>query len=210
MEINEEVEDLWHAVSDLEETVAVNESNISNNAEAIIELEDRVDTNEGDIDELEGDVGALETAVDPLVAAALIEDYFFVNEEDTDMFPRNSEDELLVPPFCITEPGVLIFNLAVNYASNQGDDIVPNVRTKLLIDDVVVAESRLMDEEEPNNVALFYEGEITDSAEVKVTVSGGRRRFFVEALQLQWGYRLYGEGYNLITEPDTSCVMMAM
>ena len=103
-----------------------------------------------------------------MIAAALIEDYFFVNEVDTDVYPRNSAMALLVEPFCITEPGVLIFNLAVNYSSEDNNTITPNVKTDLLIDGVIVASSRVNDGQEPSNVALFYEAVVEGTEEVQV------------------------------------------
>lgn len=73
-------------------------------------------------------------------ASLLIEDFFTVNEAALPTFARNAEANL-IDPFCITEPGVIIFNLAVNYTSNSNR--TPNVRTSLLIDGVEVALSRV-------------------------------------------------------------------
>ena len=144
---HEEVDDLWHAVSDLQDMKATLAEDIGTNASDILALTTRVETNEGDIETLNENVGTntdnistlmtttgnntsdistlfdffadLEGSVNDLIAAGLIEDYFFVNAEDTELFPRNSDMEVLVEPFCITEPGVFIFNLAVNYASTD-------------------------------------------------------------------------------------------
>ena len=81
----------------------------------------------------------------------------------------------------------------------------PNVETVLLINDVEVAKSKVFDREEPTNVALFYEGVLTMESEIEVKAMSGGRTFRVQPLNLQWGYKLYGEGYNLITETTTGC-----
>ena len=54
----------------------------------------------------------------------------------------------LIEPFC-TGPGVFIFQLAVNYFSDDPNDNnarIPNITTKLLIDDVEVALSFIFDQ----------------------------------------------------------------
>ena len=91
--------------------------------------------------------------------STLIESYFTVNEEDLSNFTENMTGNL-VEPFCITEPGVLIFNLAVNFASEDSGTLTPNVLTMLLIDGVAVAQSRVNDDQETSNVSLFYEGTV--------------------------------------------------
>ena len=50
---------------------------------------------------------------------------------------------------------------------------------------------------------LFYEGVVAADAMVEVKVLPGNRAFFVEEQVLKWGYRLYGEDYNLITDLET-------
>ena len=67
-----------------------------------------------------------------LEAAAVIEDYFFVNAGSDITFERSGDQRNLIEPFCVTEDGFLIFNLAVNYASTDLPN-VPNVRTRLFI-----------------------------------------------------------------------------
>ena len=86
-----------------------------------------------------GDVSTLKPDVQALEAAALIEDYFTVNEARSMTFPANTESTL-VEEFCTTEAGVFIFNLAVTYLSEDPDGPrTPNVETMLLIDNSVVA-----------------------------------------------------------------------
>ena len=93
-----------------------------------------------------------------LKAAALIEDYFFVNEDLIAFFASPNERDL-VAPFCIKEDGYLIFNLAINYGSTSGPmPGVPNITTKLYVNNNVVASSFVFDSQEPNNVAIFWEG----------------------------------------------------
>ena len=62
------------------------------------------------------------------------------------------------------------------------------------------------DDEEPSNLALFWEGEVLEDTNVSVTVSSGGAQFMIPPQFLQWGYKLYGEGYNLISEVDDSCL----
>ena len=63
--------------------------------------------------------------------------------------------------------------------------------------------SIVFDNEEPTNVSLFWEGEVTAGESVRITVQNGGGQFFdVAERNLQWGYRLYGEDYNLLAEPS--------
>ena len=95
-------------------------------------------------------------------AAALIEDYFFVNDELIG-FRRSPDERELVNPFCVIEDGYLIFNLAVNYGSTTGFlNITPNITTRLYVNNVVVASSFVFDAQEPTNVALFWEGVVEE------------------------------------------------
>ena len=74
----------------------------------------------------------------------------------------------LIEPFC-TGPGVFIFQLAVNYFSDDPNDDnarIPNIRTKLLIDDVEVALSFIFDQSEPGNTSLFYEAVLTEESKI--------------------------------------------
>ena len=113
----------------------------------------------------------------------------------------------MVAPFC-TGPGVFIFQLNVNYASEatQGER-TPNVETMLFVNGGdPVAMSKVFDEEEPTNVALFYEAVLLEESTIEVKAGSGFRTFRVEPLNLQWGYKLYGESYNLITETTDACI----
>ena len=53
--------------------------------------------------------------------SALIEDYFFVNDEE--ILIEEDVDLALIPSFCITGPSVFKFELAVN-PTEDVDDIV--------------------------------------------------------------------------------------
>ena len=99
----------------------------------------------------------------------MIEDYFFVNTAQIP-FERSSDERDLIESFCITEAGYLIFNLSVNYASTDDDTRTPTIRTRLRIDGTNMATSRVFDDEEPTNVSLFYEGEVSEDSRVEVTV----------------------------------------
>ena len=101
-------------------------------------VQDSVTTNEGAISDLEVVFANTMDAVDPLIESALIEDYFTTNPWPTETFDGETIYDL-VEAFCITEPGVFIFNLAVNYSSEDEGTRTPNVQTMLLIDDVEVA-----------------------------------------------------------------------
>ena len=68
----------------------------------------RVTDNEGDIDDLEDDVGDLQPAVLALQSAALIEDFFTVNE-DVYQYIASSGVVPLIEAFCVDGPGVMIF-----------------------------------------------------------------------------------------------------
>lgn len=113
------------------------------------------------------DVGDLEDEVTAVAASALIEDYFEVNDSTIEIL-NFSPDKSLVDPFCVTEPGVFIFQLSVNYNFEESGGPFANLATELLINDVPVARSVQIDSAKPQNVVLFYEGEV--SADTSITV----------------------------------------
>ena len=75
----------------------------------------------------------------------------------------------MVGPFCVSEPGVFIFQLSVNYFFAAAGGAFSSLRTELLINDVVVATSVQLDSAKPQNVVLFYEGELSGDATIEVT-----------------------------------------
>ena len=62
----------------------------------------------------------------------MIDDYFTVNADQLN-FAAGGDEFDLITPFCVTGPGVFIFELAVNYGSNDGDR-VNRIMTDLKID----------------------------------------------------------------------------
>ena len=76
----------------------------------------------------------------------------------------------------------------------------------LLIDGDIVAKSFVDDDEEPTNVALFYEVLLLAESTIEVKAGSDGDPFRVEPQELQWGYKLYGEGYNLIDELNDDCI----
>ena len=116
------------------------------------------------------DVGDLEQEVTVVAASALIEDYFEVNDV-TLSFPQGTSDTSLVGPFCVSEPGVFIFQLSVNYNFAAAGGAFSSLRTDLLINDLVVARSVQFDPAKPENVVLFYEGELSGDATIEVTTT---------------------------------------
>ena len=97
----------------------------------------------GDTTALEMRVEANETAIETLEAAALIEDYFFVNTGIVGFLESNDERDL-VPEFCVSEDGYLIVNLTINYTSTS--DATPEIFTIIYVNGSVVAESFVDDE----------------------------------------------------------------
>ena len=62
---------------------------------------------------------------------------------------------------------------------------------------------------QPENAVIFYQGLVEEGDFVGVTVDQGETAmnpFRIPATFLQWGYKLYGTGYNLINITDDSCV----
>ena len=81
-----------------------------------------------------GDVTELSNAAEEVAMSALIEDYFFVNDEE--ILIEEREDTNLIPAFCITGPSVFKFELALNLVDN-----VTETSAMLLINDEIVAEA---------------------------------------------------------------------
>ena len=113
-----------------------------------------------------------------LEASTQIEDYLILNDMRFG-YPHNTAPSPLIDPFCITELGVIVFNLTVNYASNDALKRTPNIQTVLLIDSLKVARSFVNDDEEPINVALSYEGVVATDVQVEVNVNSGGMSLFV-------------------------------
>ena len=67
-----------------------------------------VTDNADDIDTLEGDLSDLQTMFEELKEAALIEDFFTVNEEQFG-YEAGAGTISLIEPFCVNGPGVAIF-----------------------------------------------------------------------------------------------------
>ena len=77
----------------------------------------------------------------------------------------------------------------------------------LLINDVVVAQAEVNDSEAPSNLALIYRGAIDEASDVQViAINDSSISDFVDPKSFQVGYKLYGPGYTLLDEPDTSCL----
>lgn len=181
------------------------EGDVDDNDEDILNLQSTLETNTGLLGFIEGDIEDLQDLVDTEAASALIEDFFEVN---ANLIQLEEDPTNLIDPFC-TGPGVFIFQLNVNYASEDTNGArTPNVETMLFIDGGdPVAISKVFDEEEPTNVALFYEAVLLEESTIEVKAGSGGRTFRVEPLNLQWGYKLYGESYNLITETTDACLI---
>ena len=75
-------------------------------------------------------------AEDAAMGAALIQDYFFVNDEITGITEVNTAT-VLVGPFCVEGPSVLKFELSATTGSMVADDIV--VDAFLMVNNMVVA-----------------------------------------------------------------------
>ena len=76
----------------------------------------------------------------------------------------------------------------------------------LLINGGMVAQAEVNDLEDPSNLSLIYRGSIPIDSEVAVMAFSPRNDFFIPPQELQYGYKLYGPGYNLLSEPDTTCL----
>ena len=81
---------------------------IEANTTALGTLEEMVTDNADGIDTLEGDLSDLQTMFEELKEAALIEDFFIVNEEQF-VYLEGAGTISLIDPFCVNGPGVVIF-----------------------------------------------------------------------------------------------------
>ena len=73
-----------------------------------------------------------------LEAAALIEDYYFVNPSVVG-FGASADERELVDTFCVAEDGYLIIKLNINYSSTSTSMITPDVRTRIYVNGSEVA-----------------------------------------------------------------------
>ena len=148
--------------------------------------------------DLMGAVEELSADAADAAMAALIEDYFFVNQEEIPI--AEMTEVILVPEFCVTGPSVFKFELAVNLVKDVEDIVVA-----LMINSEVVAQAEADDFEAPSNLALIYRGAIEEQSDVKVILMA-RDEDQIDAKGLQYGYKLYGPEYNLIDAPGASCL----
>ena len=79
-----------------------------------------IDELRGKTEALMGSVMDLSDAAEVVAMSALIEDYFFVNDEE--ILIEEDVDLALIPSFCITGPSVFKFELAVN-PIDEVDDV---------------------------------------------------------------------------------------
>ena len=112
---------------------------------------------------LEQEVTTLKLAAETRAKTALIEDYFFVNEEELQIM--SDTGFILVNPFCIEGPGVIDFNLAASFTIS-----VAAVRVDLMVGGLTVATSSIDDDDAPSNLALSYRGKIEEDANAMVVV----------------------------------------
>ena len=112
---------------------------------------------------LEQEVTTLKLAAETRAKTALIEDYFFVNEEELQIM--SDTGFILVNPFCIEGPGVIDFNLAASFTIS-----VAAVRVDLMVGGLTVATSSIDDDDAPSNLALSYRGKIEEDVDVMLVV----------------------------------------
>lgn len=154
---------------------------------------------------LKEQLAALTEKLNSLSSSAVKEDYFYTNAEEIEI--QAGEINQLLGPFCISGPGVFDFNLVATF-----EDETDQVMVTLLFDGAdIVAQSQVNDATAPSNLALQYRARITDQTEVSIIVTSGDAntenvQTKILEKQLQVGYKLYGEGYNLIDELSTSCL----
>ena len=127
------------------------------------DLAAKVAANTAAIETLNSDIGELTDDVTALENAALIEDYFEVNDMLLDLTGSNTPNTI-GGPFCVEADSVLIFTLAYNIVGDN--DRVPNVDFNLIINNVIVASANANDTQAPSNVAIFYEQYISVDSEV--------------------------------------------
>ena len=97
-------------------------------------------------------------------AAALIEDYFEVNDMN-DIITGSLARVDLVPAFCVEGPSVMEFALSGSF-----DAVRNGVVVSLVINDLTVAQAEFDDSQTPSDLTLFYRGNIAAESQVKVEI----------------------------------------
>ena len=90
-------------------------------------------------------------------SAALIEDFFTVNETRIDT-QASLNFEMYEVSFCIEGPSVIDFALASSDIDAKD--------YKLVINNVTVAEAAFSDFDQPSNLSILYRGRITEDSQV--------------------------------------------
>ena len=147
---------------------------------------------------LQAEIETLQEDAEKEKSAALIESYFQVNDKKITI--SADTNFTMVIPFCVEGPSVFEFDLAASFDLN-----VENIMVDLMIDGESVAQSEITDNETPSNVSLIYRGRIDENSEVIFAMMADKDTE-IAAKHLQYGYKLYGPGYNLIGSPDMSCI----
>ena len=101
------------------------------------------------------EIESLKAAAATEASAALIEDYFNVNQEE--VIIGAATNFTLVDPFCIEGPSVLDFTFSASFGS-----FVKTIIVDLMVDGQSVAQASMNDSEEPSDLSLIYRGKIEE------------------------------------------------
>ena len=109
------------------------------------------------------EIESLKAAAATEASAALIEDYFNVNQDAINI--GATTNFMLIDPFCIEGPSVLDFTLSASF-----DTDVSVISVELMVNSETVAQSSINDSEEPSNLSLIYRGKIAEDSQVVLVV----------------------------------------
>ena len=166
-----------------------------------------VDTLAADNVQLMNDIEDLMQAQDEVDASALIEDYFNVN--DGAIAVPAATNFALVDGFCIAGPSVFKFELSASFREEEERKDNLEVMVVLMIDGQPVAQADVEDAEDPSSLSLIYRGRIAGPTDVMVIAISPSVAIEIADKELQWGYKLYNDGYNLTNTLDTACLALA-
>ena len=75
-----------------------------------------------------------------------------------------------------------------------------------MVNGMLVAIAEQLDAESPSDLTILYRAAIPMDSEVEVIIVNEDGDVTIDMRFLQWGYKLYGPGYNIISVLDTACV----
>ena len=146
--------------------------------------------------------------LEKLKSQQVVEDYFHVNEEPIDIFPRQMNT---LYQFCSDgENKVIDMSAQVTMEDDSNRVALSFVK----VEDnqmTILSQSSMDDSQSPTSMSLIYRGRVEKPCQfyLMITTLTEMEKDTIKPRRLQFGYKMYGAGYPLIDSLDDKCFAAA-